>query len=77
MTRGLKDIAMTLISRDPFARQELHRVLVETTKGCDWCGGKRRSGKKLFQYQTETDGGRTNPHKGLFCDKDCHDSYHG
>lgn len=68
---------MVMISRDPFARQELHRETVATTEGCSWCGNKPRSGKKLFRYLTETDSGRKSPHKGLFCGKDCHDAYHG
>lgn len=72
---------MAYISRDPFARRELHRMSVEVGyKTCDWCGQLRyRSGKvssKLFVYKTECDSGRVLEHKGLFCSKSCHDSYH-
>ena len=75
---------MTIISRDPFARQELHREVVnpEVTQfspcapTCSWCGQTRKNGS-LFAYSTETDGGRTFTHRGLFCSKSCHDIYHG
>lgn len=68
---------MALISRDPFARTELHRTFVRPTgdETCDNCGGLNGRGG-LFEYHTETDGGRTYPHRGLFCSKSCHDSYH-
>jgi hypothetical protein len=69
-----------LISRDPFARQELHREVMATSRSCDNCGGFRwRGGRKLqslFAYFTESDGGRRFEHRGLFCSKPCHDSYH-
>lgn len=61
-----------LISRDPFARQELHSRVYSNAMECDWCGTYRR----VFEYWTETDGGRSFEHKGVFCSKDCHDSYH-
>lgn len=67
---------MTYISRNPFARTETHRELVETKNGCSYCGSTRKSGK-LFQYRTEHDGGRKETHRGLFCSIACHDSYHG
>lgn len=69
-----------LISRDPFARQELHRESVPVPAiSCAWCGqfrGSVASSHKLFRYYTESDGGRRFDHKGLFCSKSCHDSYH-
>jgi hypothetical protein len=68
-----------LINRNPFARTELHRKTVQLEIGsgqtCGWCGFVRDGGK-LYRYYTETDGGRTNDHSGLFCCKSCHDSYH-
>lgn len=68
---------MTYINRDPFAREELHREVVTPRRGgCDCCGGLRRN-NTLFEYRTETDGGRSNKHRGQFCGKSCHDSYHG
>lgn len=63
-----------LISRDPFARQELHRESVKTTRDCSWCGSKRDNGT-LYRYFTESDGGRRSEHSGVFCCKSCHDSY--
>ncbi len=66
---------MARISRDPFARSELHRRTATTSTGCNWCGPTRKSGK-LFRYETQTDGGKTHRHKGLFCSRSCHDTYH-
>ena len=66
------------VSRDPFARTELHRSIVYVAKSvtCDWCGNQRRNAS-LFRYSTESDGGRKFEHRGLFCSKPCHDAYHG
>lgn len=71
---------MALVSRNPFAREELHRVRVHGPAGCTWCGQQRKtpSGRAyLYEYVTETDGGRRFPHKGRFCCLECHDDYHG
>ena len=66
---------MALMNRDPFARTELHRnVYARPNAECSWCGTKDR---RLYEYRTETDGGWSHEHKGLFCSKSCHDSYHG
>jgi len=68
-----------LISRDPFARQELHR---ETTEAmgvtCSWCDGVAKGGK-LFVYRLERDGIRPNRRtlNGSFCSKSCFTAYHG
>ena len=67
---------MTIISRDPFAREELHRETVYTNESCSWCGQRRKS-LKLFQYRVETDGGRVSIVKGLFCSIGCKRAYHG
>jgi predicted metalloprotease len=69
------------IARDPFARTTLmRRKVVVHTGGCTWCGSRRQHKGKttllLFQYFTETDGGREHAHTGAFCCKSCHDSYH-
>lgn len=64
---------MTMISRNPFARTELHREITHDTSDCDWCG---QVFDRLFRYYTETDGGLTDMHIGKFCSKSCHDSYH-
>lgn len=68
---------MAQISRDSFARTTLTRQIItpSATRTCDWCGNTRPNGT-LFCYTTESDGGRNNTHKGLFCSKPCHDSYH-
>lgn len=63
---------MTLISRDPFARTELHKKKVTTNGSCDWCGSET----SLYRFQTESDGGKVNCHTGRFCCKSCHDAYH-
>ncbi len=70
-------MAHIFISRDPFARTEVSREIVLPSCGqdCQWCGGLNKRGK-LFRYITESDGGRSYPHTGLFCSKPCHDSYH-
>lgn len=77
-----------LINRDPFARQELHRETIHlgseapSTATCAWCGNVRRNARypgnppTLYQYSAQSDGGRIGQHKGLFCCKSCHDSYH-
>lgn len=71
---------MTLVSRDPFARTEIHRRLEPSGQGCNWCGSHRvhkgLNTLNLFRYYTETDDGRRHDHKGLFCSKSCHDAYH-
>lgn len=42
-----------LISRDPFARQELHRETIDAMGDtCSWCGNVRK-GNKLYVYYTE------------------------
>lgn len=65
------------INRDPFARHDIVRRVVQTHSSCTWCGSKQ-SGGGLFEYGTQPDdNGRVNWHKGLFCSKSCHDSYHG
>jgi hypothetical protein len=65
-----------LISRDPFAREELHRKTVlfgVLGHECRWCGAIR---DRLFQYELQTDGGRTHAIFGDFCGIDCMRSYH-
>ena len=64
-----------LISRDPFARTELHRHK-RFAKGqasgmaCKECGQPSES-VTLYQYSTETDGGRKFFHSGLYCSVGC------
>jgi hypothetical protein len=83
---------MRQVSRDPYARTTLMRrtvtgYSVDTVGGfgsrlysCDWCGTTRhtKNGKPTaYRYETHSDGGRVHEHKGTFCSKSCHDSYHG
>lgn len=66
------------ISRDSFARESLMREVVGWAKhkGCSWCGNFNRH-SKLFRYGTERDDrAGVSWHKGLFCCKGCHDTYH-
>lgn len=71
---------MTRISRDPFARTEVHREIVPGPHrdGCSWCGQTRKNGS-LFRYRTEHDsiGSRPAVHLGLYCSKECHDTDRG
>lgn len=66
---------MTIVSRDPFARTEVHYSLVETSQECTWCGQPGPNGK-LRKYRIETDGGRTFEISGLFCSTTCMKDYH-
>ena len=62
-----------LISRDPFAREELTRELIpmnERTRECKWCGNIAR-----FRYYVETDGGRRYKIAGAYCSIGCMRAY--
>jgi len=76
---------MAYISRDPFARTEIHRRReydsrgVHTPADCSWCGRVKetRSGHKyLFRYSIESDGGRKSDITGRFCSVSCMRAYH-
>lgn len=64
-----------LISRDPFARTELHSYVIQPKGGtvcsCQNCGQTGR----LYQYVTETDDGRKHYHPRLFCSVGCFRSH--
>ncbi len=72
---------MTLLTRDPFARTELHKSRIAPVDvsyaalSCDWCGQTGRGGA-LYRFQTESDGGRVSRHPGRFCSASCFRSYH-
>ena len=72
-----------LVSRDPFARTELHseRVYDIRNNDCHWCGRTPRTPRKntpyLHRYWIEHDGGRKEDIRGLFCSADCMRSHHG
>ncbi len=69
---------MTLITRDSFARAELHRTTFNREESgaatCDWCDSKNQYGG-LFQYYIETDSGSKHEIDGLFCCIGCMKSY--
>jgi hypothetical protein len=71
---------MAIVRRDPFAREELHRRLVQAAgRTCDWCGGTRTvnlRGKWLHEYTVESDGGRVARVRGVFCGLSCMEEYH-
>ena len=60
-----------LVSRDPFARQELHVERVYhpamiARSGANW----------LYQFWVETDGGRKYIDTDLFCSRECRTDYY-
>jgi len=74
-----------LMSRDPFARSDLHRARDYAMKGrnsgCDHCGTTKFAGNApyLFRYWVERDdrNGRRDDLRGLFCSQWCFRMYHG
>lgn len=75
---------MAMVSRDPFARQELHKTR-EKNGECAWCGqldpahprafeGKRPL-RRIYRYRVESDGGRTFEDRHTFCTKACREAY--
>jgi hypothetical protein len=78
-------MTVAYISRDPFAREELHReTLHESTMGkgrtCDWCGSTSHDKAKrpiLYSYRIEYDDGRVSQIPGLFCSVECMRAYNG
>ena len=76
---------MRQVTRDPFARHTLVRVVVRLLlagQTCSWCGSVRTSRRChtpfLFRYATEPDAIRPRVawHAGAFYSKPCHDAYH-
>jgi hypothetical protein len=71
-----------LVSRDSFARQELHVERVyRPAVTCTWCGGIRiiaQSGVNwLYRFWVETDEGQKYIDEQLFCSRDCRNCYFG
>lgn len=71
---------MALVSRDTFARTELHRERTYLNSGytCMWCGQTKTTPKGrcyLFSYRVESDGGRKDAIRGLYCSNHCHAAY--
>jgi hypothetical protein len=65
---------VSIVRRDPFARQELHKAPVWGT--CAFCGGSNRYGK-VWRYRVENDGGRTNEDQRVFCCVGCREAFYG
>lgn len=69
------------VSRDPFAREELHREIeFDPAATCPDCGGYRltRTGRRyLYRYTVETDGGRKYADRRAFCSVGCRRSFYG
>lgn len=70
------------VERDSFARETLtkRRTYYGIAGGCKWCGGLRTSRHAkprpyLFQFRTESDGGRNTELTGLFCSRSCLKAY--
>lgn len=72
---------MSLVSRDPFAREEIHRTGIRPTgdESCRFCGVSvwQTPRKRLWRYWIETDGGTKHEISGQFCSIGCMRSYHG
>jgi hypothetical protein len=70
-----------LVSRDPFARGELHAERVHHPgQTCAFCGQVRttRNGRPwLYQFSWQSDGGRSAADSKLFCSRTCRQSYFG
>lgn len=73
------------LSHDAFARTALVRHIAHGSnkRCCDWCGSPRwhsrdqQTEHSLFMYGTlRDDRGQPEWHRGLFCSKSCHDTYH-
>jgi hypothetical protein len=73
---------MAYISRDPFAREELHRERIYTSGTCKECGQVRhtpRGRSYLYQYRVEGDANPSRPGvvPGLYCSIGCMRAYQG
>jgi hypothetical protein len=69
----------TFVSHDSFARQSIYRQTVKTDATCKWCGSNPKG--RLFQYFVFNDDRAvmsqpSNEIRGLFCSKDCMETYH-
>lgn len=75
---------MALVSRDPFARVELHKKQITVSRAddtCRWCGNqkviyqRRKPRSVLFEFWRESDCGRIYPASGRYCCVSCFRSY--
>ena len=72
---------MAYVSRDPYAREELHRQR-EAGAECAWCDAVDRDSPngrraKVYRYRVETEGGRTFEDRKTFCSLSCRKAYGG
>jgi hypothetical protein len=66
---------MKILSRDPFAREDVIRETVETDFSCEWCGS-RKNNRRLFRYGVWTDSpDKKHWQSKLFCSVGCMRSY--
>lgn len=64
---------MRYVYRASFAR---FTVMSRTVAGkCKWCGNSNRF-KRVYEYEIQNDGGRTDVIPGHFCSASCCKSYH-
>ena len=62
-----------LISRDPFARWELHKRLHPSNDSCRWCEAIGR----VYQFEIHHDDkNKPDVVRGLFCSVSCMRDYH-
>jgi hypothetical protein len=67
---------MTYVSRDCFARTEVHKDTYKARgETCKWCGNTSRN-RRLYEYRIESDGGRVSNIPGRFCSVSCMKAYH-
>lgn len=70
----------TLVSRDPFARTEIHRTRhYVSASTCRECGNVKSTPKGatyLYAYDVQSDGGRRSMLSGFFCSVGCMRAFH-
>lgn len=78
---------MAYVSRDPFAREELHKSR-EKDAMCVWCGRRdlpedhaapalcHHTHGKVYRFRIEMDGGRFHEDSRTFCSCSCRRSYY-
>jgi hypothetical protein len=63
------------VTRDPFAREELHATLQPHGTECHFCGNKEH---RVYRYEVQKDGlmNRTFEDKHCFCSQSCRRCYY-
>lgn len=73
---------MAYVSRDPFARQEIHKTR-EHGGACTWCCVRDQPASgayvegHVYRYRVESDGGRKTEDRHTFCSLSCRRAYYG